>query len=152
MNTKAPFATPVHGHDLAHHLVAFLKHKGALPFEALWQHFGPLGQATTETGVKHHCRDKVTFRIWLNNRVTSGLLGAIGEKDERMWWVADPAGSIKVQRLMREVKQQAAHNDLPRVPPRRVNVMAGDYVPRTPQVTRPGALDFKAVPSHGHRC
>lgn len=38
------------------------------------------------------------------------------------------------------------------VPPRRINIMAGHYVPSGFVPGRPGALDYKRCASHGQRC
>lgn len=51
-----------------------------------------------------------------------------------------------------ELAAQEAALASPLVQPRRVNVMAGNYVPPRSPVLRPGALDFRACPSVGYRC
>ena len=51
--------------------------------------------------------------------------------------------------------EQAAYEAaqaLPVAPPRRVNVMAGTYVPSCGPALRPGSLDFRTCPSVGYRC
>lgn len=87
----------------------------------------------------------------LNNLEGLNWLTKHRDTDGTAHWSLNPVAQHRQPRVKVHQPPAApvAHN---LVPPRRVNVMAGVYVPNHMPVTRPGALDFQRIPSHGHRC
>ena len=87
----------------------------------------------------------LALRKRLQYLAAEGRLQSDGYGDGRTW-----SGITEAQRA-----EQAAHEAAQAAPvalPRRVNVMAGTYVPARSPALRPGAMDFRSCPSVGYRC
>jgi len=82
------------------------------------------------------------LRKRLQYLAAEGRLHSDGYGDGRTW-----SGITDAQRA-EQAAQEAARVALPR----RVNVMAGTYVPARSPALRPGAMDFRGCPSVGYRC
>ena len=91
----------------------------------------------------------LALRKRLQYLAAEGRLHSDGYGDGRTW-----SGITEAQRA-EQAAHQAAHQaaQAARVAlPRRVNVMAGTYVPARGPALRPGAMDFRGCPSVGYRC
>lgn len=84
----------------------------------------------------------LALRKRLQYLAAEGRLHSDGYGDGRTW-----SGITDAQRA-EQAAQEAARVALPR----RVNVMAGTYVPARSPALRPGAMDFRGCPSVGYRC
>ena len=84
----------------------------------------------------------LALRKRLQYLAAEGRLQSDGYGDGRTW-----SGITEAQRA-EQAAQEAARVALPR----RVNVMAGTYVPARSPALRPGAMDFRGCPSVGYRC
>ena len=87
----------------------------------------------------------LALRKRLQYLAAEGRLHSDGYGDGRTW-----SGITDAQRA-----EQAAHEAAQAALlalPRRVNVMAGTYVPARGPALRPGAMDFRGCPSVGYRC
>ena len=87
----------------------------------------------------------LALRKRLQYLAAEGRLQSDGYGDGRTW-----SGITDAQRA-----EQAAHEAAQAAPvalPRRVNVMAGTYVPARSPALRAGAMDFRSCPSVGYRC
>ena len=87
----------------------------------------------------------LALRKRLQYLAAEGRLHSDGYGDGRTW-----SGITEAQRAEQAAQEaaQAASVALPR----RVNVMAGTYVPARSPALRPGAMDFRGCPSVGYRC
>ena len=91
----------------------------------------------------------LALRKRLQYLAAEGRLHSDGYGDGRTW-----SGITEAQRA-EQAAHEAAHQaaQAARVAlPRRVNVMAGTYVPARGPALRPGAMDFRGCPSVGYRC
>ena len=91
----------------------------------------------------------LALRKRLQYLAAEGRLQSDGYGDGRTW-----SGITEAQRA-EQAAHEAAHQaaQAARVAlPRRVNVMAGTYVPARGPALRPGAMDFRSCPSVGYRC
>ena len=87
----------------------------------------------------------LALRKRLQYLAAEGRLQSDGYGGGRTW-----SGITEAQRA-----EQAAHEAAQAAPvalPRRVNVMAGTYVPARSPALRAGAMDFRSCPSVGYRC
>ena len=115
-------------------VVAHLKQHGAATLDELLPHFADEG------------RSKLRKR--LSNLVDGNWLDIAWDASGAMLWLVAPRARTALPTL-----PQAAPSAPPvLVPPRRINVMQGDYVPPPMTPARPGALDFQRYASHGFRC
>lgn len=115
-------------------VVAHLKQHGAATLDELLPHFADEG------------RSKLRKR--LSNLVDGNWLDIAWDARGAMLWLVAPRARTALPTL-----PQAAPSAPPvLVPPRRINVMQGDYVPPPMTPARPGALDFQRYASHGFRC
>lgn len=87
------------------------------------------------------------LRKRLSNLVAYGWLDFGWNSDGAQHWFVQPSARAAVA-----VAVAAAPAPANLVPPRRINVMAGTYVPPAAAPARPGALDFASVASRGHSC
>ena len=91
----------------------------------------------------------LALRKRLQYLAAEGRLQRDGYGDGRTW-----SGITEAQRAEQaahEAAHQAAQAALVALQ-RRVNVMAGTYVPARGPALRPGAMDFRSCPSVGYRC
>ena len=91
----------------------------------------------------------LALRKRLQYLAAEGRLHSDGYGDGRTW-----SGITEAQRAeqaAQEAAHQAAQAALVALP-RRVNVMAGTYVPARSPALRAGAMDFRSCPSVGYRC
>ena len=91
----------------------------------------------------------LALRKRLQYLAAEGRLQSDGYGDGRTW-----SGITEAQRAEQaahEAAHQAAQAALVALP-RRVNVMAGTYVPARSPALRAGAMDFRSCPSVGYRC
>ena len=115
-------------------VVAHLKQHGAATLDELLPHFADEG------------RSKLRKR--LSNLVDGNWLDIAWDARGAMLWLVAPRARTALPTL-----PQATPSAPPvLVPPRRINVMQGDYVPPPMTPARPGALDFQRYASHGFRC
>ena len=115
-------------------VVAHLKQHGAATLDELLPHFADEG------------RSKLRKR--LSNLVDGNWLDIAWDARGAMLWLVAPRARTALPAL-----PQAAPSAPPvLVPPRRINVMQGTYVPPPMTPARPGALDFQRYASHGFRC
>lgn len=87
----------------------------------------------------------LALRKRLQYLAAEGRLQSEGYGDGRTW-----SGITEAQRA--EQAAQEAAQAAPVALPRRVNVMAGTYVPARSPALRAGAMDFRSCPSVGYRC
>ena len=87
----------------------------------------------------------LALRKRLQYLAAEGRLHSDGYGDGRTW-----SGITEAQRA--EQAAQEAAQAAPVALPRRVNVMAGTYVPARGPALRAGAMDFRSCPSVGYRC
>lgn len=87
----------------------------------------------------------LALRKRLQYLAAEGRLQGDGYGDGRTW-----SGITEAQRA--EQAAQEAAQAAPVALPRRVNVMAGTYVPARSPALRAGAMDFRSCPSVGYRC
>ena len=87
----------------------------------------------------------LALRKRLQYLAAEGRLHSDGYGDGRTW-----SGITEAQRA--EQAAQEAAQAAPVALPRRVNVMAGTYVPARSPALRAGAMDFRNCPSVGYRC
>lgn len=87
----------------------------------------------------------LALRKRLQYLAAAGRLHSDGYGDGRTW-----SGITEAQRAERAAQEAA--QAAPVALPRRVNVMAGTYVPARSPALRPGAMDFRGCPSVGYRC
>ncbi len=87
----------------------------------------------------------LALRKRLQYLAAEGRLHSDGYGDGRTW-----SGITDAQRA--EQAAQEAAQAAPVALPRRVNVMAGTYVPARSPALRAGAMDFRSCPSVGYRC
>ena len=87
----------------------------------------------------------LALRKRLQYLAAEGRLHSDGYGDGRTW-----SGITEAQRA--EQAAQEAAQAAPVALPRRVNVMAGTYVPARSPALRAGAMDFRSCPSVGYRC
>lgn len=115
-------------------VVAHLKQHGAATLDELLPHFADEG------------RSKLRKR--LSNLVDGNWLDIAWDASGAMLWLVAPRARTALPAL-----PQAAPSAPPvLVPPRRINVMQGTYVPPPMTPARPGALDFQRYASRGFRC
>ena len=114
-------------------VVAHLKQHGAATLDELLPHFADEG------------RSKLRKR--LSNLYDGNWLDIAWAADGEMLWLVAPRA-----RAAQPALPTCASHAPTLVPPRQINVMAGDYTPPPMAAARPGALDFQRVGSHGHRC
>ena len=115
-------------------VVAHLKQHGAATLDELLPHFADEG------------RSKLRKR--LSNLVDGNWLDIAWDARGAMLWLVAPRARTALPTL-----PQAAPRAPPgEVPPRRINVMQGTYVPPPMTPARPGALDFQRYASRGFRC
>ena len=114
-------------------IVAHLKQHGAATLDTLLGHFPAEG------------RSKLRKR--LSNLYDGNWLDIAWAADGEMLWLVAPRA-----RAAQPALPTCASHAPTLVPPRQINVMAGDYTPPPMAAARPGALDFQRVGSHGHRC
>lgn len=91
----------------------------------------------------------LALRKRLQYLAAEGRLHSDGYGDGRTW-----SGITEAQRAEQaahEAAHEAAQAALVALP-RRVNVMAGTYVPARSPALRAGAMDFRSCPSVGYRC
>ena len=73
------------------------------------------------------------------------------DSGDKVWFVRSSARAVAVHTT--EPKEPpSATAALPVALPRRVNVMAGTYVPARSPALRAGAMEFRNCPSVGYRC
>ena len=87
----------------------------------------------------------LALRKRLQYLAAEGRLHSDGYGGGRTW-----SGITEAQRAERAAQEAA--QAAPVALPRRVNVMAGTYVPARGPALRAGAMDFRACPSVGYRC
>lgn len=87
----------------------------------------------------------LALRKRLQYLAAEGRLQSDGYGEGRTW-----RGITEAQRA--EQAAQEAAQAAPVALPRRVNVMAGTYVPARSPTLRAGAMDFRSCPSVGYRC
>ncbi len=87
----------------------------------------------------------LALRKRLQYLAAEGRLHSDGYGDGRTW--SGITGAQRAEQAAQEAAQAA-----PVALPRRVNVMAGTYVPARSPALRPGAMDFRGCPSVGYRC
>ena len=87
----------------------------------------------------------LALRKRLQYLAAEGRLHSDGYGDGRTW-----SGITEAQRAERAAQEAA--QAAPVALPRRVNVMAGTYVPARSPALRPGAMDFRGCRSVGYRC
>ena len=115
-------------------VVAHLKQHGAATLDELLPHFADEG------------RSKLRKR--LSNLYDGNWLDIAWDARGAMLWLVAPRARTALPTL-----PQAAPSAPPvLVPPRRINVMQGTYVPPPMTPARPGALDFQRYASRGFRC
>ena len=115
-------------------VVAHLKQHGAATLDELLPHFADEG------------RSKLRKR--LSNLVDGNWLDIAWDARGAMLWLVAPRARTALPTL-----PQATPSAPPvLVPPRRINVMQGTYVPPPMTPARPGALDFQRYASRGFRC
>ena len=114
-------------------IVSHLKQHGAATLDALLGHFPA------------ESRSKLRKR--LSNLYYGNWLDIAWAADGEMLWLVAPRA-----RAAQPALPTCASHAPTLVPPRQINVMAGDYTPPPMAAARPGALDFQRVGSHGHRC
>ena len=114
-------------------IVSHLKQHGAATLDALLGHFPA------------ESRSKLRKR--LSNLYDGNWLDIAWAADGEMLWLVAPRA-----RAAQPALPTCASHAPTLVPPRQINVMAGDYTPPPMAAARPGALDFQRVGSHGHRC
>ena len=115
-------------------VVAHLKQHGAATLDELLPHFADEG------------RSKLRKR--LSNLVDGNWLDIAWDARGAMLWLVAPRARTALPTL-----PQATPSASPvLVPPRRINVMQGTYVPPPMTPARPGALDFQRYASRGFRC
>ena len=115
-------------------VVAHLKQHGAATLDELLPHFADEG------------RSKLRKR--LSNLVDGNWLDIAWDARGAMLWLVAPRARTALPTL----PPSAPSAPPVLVPPRRINVMQGDYVPPPMTPARPGALDFQRYASHGFRC
>ena len=84
----------------------------------------------------------------LSNLCACGWLDFGWDKEGAKHWFVQPSARTAVAVAV-AVAEPAAPN---LVPPRRINVMAGNYDPALFAPARIGAMDFSAVASRGNHC
>ena len=114
-------------------IVSHLKQHGAATLDTLLGHFPAEG------------RSKLRKRLL--NLYDGNWLDIAWAADGEMLWLVAPRA-----RAAQPALPTCASHAPTLVPPRQINVMAGDYTPPPMAAARPGALDFQRVGSHGHRC
>lgn len=116
-------------------------------------HLKARGRQTTAQLLSHFAGvPRTVLGKRLRNLCALGWLDfAATDAGERIWFVRSSARAIVARTSEPEAPRQSKEV-LPIVEPRRVNVMAGVYVPQRGPALRPGALDFKACQSVGYRC
>ena len=91
----------------------------------------------------------LALRKRLQYLAAEGRLHSDGYGDGRTW--SGITEAQRAERAAQEAAHQAAQAALVALP-RRVNVMAGTYVPARGPALRAGAMDFRSCPSVGYRC
>ena len=125
-------------------LIAHIKANGTCTVVALRPHFADLN------------RPQLLKR--LGNLVALGWLDFTwSDAGDKTWFIRASARAIPVHTVhtaqpTASTTPCAAEPAPPIAGPRRVNVMAGDYMPPAGPALRPGALDFQRVGSVGFRC
>ena len=119
-------------------IVSHLKQHGAATLDTLLGHFPAEG------------RSKLLKR--LGNLVALGWIDfSWDDAGDKTWFIRASARAIAIHTAAPAAPCQAEPAQ-PIAGPRRVNVMAGVYMPPAGPALRPGALDFQRVGSVGFRC
>lgn len=118
-------------------VVAHLKQHGAATLDELLPHFADEG------------RSKLRKR--LSNLVDGNWLDIAWDARGAMLWLVAPRARTALPTLPQAAPSVPSAPPV-LVPPRRINVMQGDYVPPPMTPARPGALDFQRYASRGFRC
>ena len=118
-------------------VVAHLKQHGAATLDELLPHFADDG------------RSKLRKR--LSNLVDGNWLDIAWDARGAMLWLVAPRARTALPTLPQAAPSVPSAPPV-LVPPRRINVMQGDYVPPPMTPARPGALDFQRYASRGFRC
>lgn len=124
----------------------------------LHNNLGPTSRALLDCVYAHHRVDADTLHACvpgetrgnLRNRlrhlvVTGWLDSGWTDGGARVWFFPPRARTAWM-------RGNASSEAIDLVPPRRINVMSGNYDPGLFAPARPGAMDFAAVASRGHRC
>ncbi|MCK6414406.1 MAG: hypothetical protein L6Q63_02425 [Giesbergeria sp.] len=121
-------------------VVAHLKQHGAATLDELLPHFADEG------------RSKLRKR--LSNLVDGNWLDIAWDASGAMLWLVAPRARTALPTLPPSAPSAPSVPSAPPVlvPPRRINVMQGTYVPPPMTPARPGALDFQRYASRGFRC
>ena len=118
-------------------VVAHLKQHGAATLDELLPHFADEG------------RSKLRKR--LSNLVDGNWLDIAWDARGAMLWLVAPRARTALPTLPQAAPSVPSAPPV-LVPPRRINVMHGTYVPPPMTPARPGALDFQRYASRGFRC
>lgn len=119
-------------------LIAHIKAHGACTAVALLPHFADMG------------RTQLFKR--LGNLVALGWIDfSWDDAGDKTWFIRASARAIAIHTAAPAASCQAEPAP-PIAEPRRINVMAGVYMPPAGPALRPGALDFQRVGSVGFRC
>lgn len=118
-------------------VVAHLKQHGAATLDELLPHFADEG------------RSKLRKR--LSNLVDGNWLDIAWDARGAMLWLVAPRARTALPTLPQATPSAPSAPPV-LVPPRRINVMQGTYVPPPMAPARPGALDFQRYASRGFRC
>ena len=118
-------------------VVAHLKQHGAATLDELLPHFADEG------------RSKLRKR--LSNLVDGNWLDIAWDARGAMLWLVAPRARTALPTLPQAAPSTPSAPPV-LVPPRRINVMQGTYVPPPMTPARPGALDFQRYASRGFRC
>ena len=118
-------------------VVAHLKQHGAATLDELLPHFADEG------------RSKLRKR--LSNLVDGNWLDIAWDARGAMLWLVAPRARAALPTLPPSAPSAPSAPPV-LVPPRRINVMQGTYVPPPMAPARPGALDYQRCASQGVRC
>ena len=118
-------------------VVAHLKQHGAATLDELLPHFADEG------------RSKLRKR--LSNLVDGNWLDIAWDARGAMLWLVAPRARTALPTLPQAAPSAPSAPPV-LVPPRRINVMVGNYTPPPMAPARPGALDYQRYASQGVRC
>jgi hypothetical protein len=100
-------------------------------------------------------RERDAFRSFLFNLVKAGYLQVSGRQAERRWQIGyDAKADVADWADVAEPALAPAARAFAglRTPAAQYNIFASTYRPTADPALRPGALDFKRLPSHGYGC
>lgn len=143
------FKTNPAGRSLANRaLVMHLRSNGPCSFNDLFVLFGNEPEMGFDAQ-KARFRKRIDY-LMSQERITVTEGGTAGN---RMFAAAPEYAAVERAAISPTPPTPLAPPCTQRVPARQVDVMNGPiYVPQRTQLYRHGAMDFKSVPSRGHRC